>query len=920
MSVPVGLEELVSNFDRGLQEYKHPNYKEARVRVQFIDPFFELLGWDMRNTGGQPAHLLDVIHEDSLEDYDDNENKLARKAPDYCFRIKGKRIFFVEAKKPAINLDKNKQATYQLKRYAFSAGLPFSILTDFEEFYIFDTLIKPNAADSPKANRLGSYLYTDYVDKWDEIYSAYSKEAILDGAIPKRFTKPTTVDKEFLKELDTWRQLLANDLLITNPSVFSTNYDALNLAVQKIIDRILFLRVCEDRGTEPYQDLKRYTDYTQLLTKFQDANERYNSDLFKIEDDLTRQITLSSDSIKTIIENSYFPVCPYEFSVMPLQFLGAAYEQFLGKVLQDVDGQLQTVEKPEVRKAGGVFYTPEYMVDIIVSDTLGNLLKGKKPEDVDSIKVIDPSCGSGSFLIKAYQFLLDWHLNYYMTVLSQQKNPSRGKYSKIFDLNKDGTPYLVLQEKKRILLNNIFGVDIDSRAVETTKLSLMLLMTDGNVQQDLFQRKILPNLENNIKCGNSLMSSDFLSYNGNSDKLNKDFIDKLKLFNWNYSFSDVFERGGFDAVIGNPPWISLSRRFKNDILTDIELAYLIDKYQGNEYSPNVYEYFVNQGIAITKAGGFISYVVPDRLNANNQFSTLRKSIKESMTIKRLLFDLDFPGITTDTMIFEFEKSKASDDHLYSVDLYKSKTSDSVSQNHYNSDLFYEQQSTIIDKCLSGLRLEDLFDIKTGVIVDTKLMTTSQQNENQVAYIKGRSIAEFSVNNEKYYWHFFGKEFFKGGTCNEKLLKINKKVVISKTGYPIKSAYVDAPVICEQSLYFIYANKHYSSSFGDLEFRFLAPLFQSDLFGYLFWNKLVTNPNSTPQLKRQDLLCFTIPNNTEALVKLNQLASVIVEYTKADQNFNIIKQHMNDLVYELYNITDDEKKIVRTYLANKVTKK
>jgi hypothetical protein len=278
-----------------------------------------------------------------------------------------------------------------------------------------------------------------------------------------------------------WREWLAIDLSLQNEGI---NQRQLNYAVQMIINRIIFLRICEDRGIEPYEQLHSFIQhpniYEQLCRLFQNADARYNSGLFHFKaerdredpDEFTLVLSISDNPLKRIIQDLYYPDSPYEFSVIPIEILGQVYEQFLGKViLLKPNHQAIVEEKPEVRKAGGVYYTPTYIVDYIVENTIGKLLEGKTPKQAEKLKILDPACGSGSFLIGAYQYLLNWHLRQYTL------DPRVYKKRTYQASNTEWR--LTSNEKKRILLNNIYGVDIDLQAVETTKLSLLLKVLEG---------------------------------------------------------------------------------------------------------------------------------------------------------------------------------------------------------------------------------------------------------------------------------------------------------------------------------------------------------------------------------------------------------------------------------------------------------
>jgi len=410
------VEGLVERFASNLDVYKRDEYKEERVRVEFINPFFEALGWDVANVRGYAEQYKDVVHEDAIK------VSGATRAPDYCFRVGGVRKFFLEAKKPSVPVKGDVGPAYQLRRYAWSAKLPLSILTDFEEFAVYDCRQRPKPTDKVSVGRIMYLTFDQYLDRFDDVYSVFARESVLKGSFDRyvqetrRKRGTTEVDVEFLKEIEGWRDTLARNIALRNPAL---SVHELNFAVQRTIDRIIFLRMCEDRGIEDYGSLLGLTGgpqiYARLREVYRQADEKYNSDLFDFQaDTLTTSLTLDDKVLKRILGGLYYPECPYEFSVLPTEILGQVYEQFLGKVIRLTPGHRAKVEeKPEVKKAGGVYYTPTYIVEYIVQGTVGKLVEGKTPRQVSKVRVLDPACGSGSFLLGAYQYLLDYHIQWY---------------------------------------------------------------------------------------------------------------------------------------------------------------------------------------------------------------------------------------------------------------------------------------------------------------------------------------------------------------------------------------------------------------------------------------------------------------------------------------------------------------------------
>lgn len=585
MSNQEALAQLVDHFHRNISTLKSKQYNETQARREFIDPLFSLLGWDMSNTQGLTEADKNVIHEDAIKIGG------STKAPDYCFRIGGDRKFFVEAKKPAVNIKEGIDPAYQVRRYAWSAKLPLSILTDFEEFAVYDCRIKPQPTDKASVARVQYLTYLEYQDRWEDLLAIFSREAVLKGSFDRyagssKIKKGTTeVDEAFLSEIESWRDSLAKNIAARNSSLTSRE---LNFAVQTTIDRVVFLRIAEDRGIEDYGKLRGLNNgtnvYARLLDLFRQADDRYNSGLFHFilekgrpesPDRITPNITVDDKVLKDILKNLYFPESPYVFSVLPADILGQVYEQFLGKVIVlNARHQATVVEKPEVKKAGGVYYTPTYIVDYIVKNTVGDLLVGKSPKQIAgdkkhaALRVLDPACGSGSFLIGAYQHLLDWYCEKYV-----DEGPEKHR-GEIFE-GPGGDWRLTTQERKRILLTHIYGVDVDSQAVEVTKLSLLLKVLEGenteNIRQQLslFQQRALPDLGSNIKCGNSLINTDFFDWMQTST-LDDEERYKINVFDWQAEFKNVFSSGGFDIVVGNPPY-----------------GYMIPKVQQDYFAKNI---------------------------------------------------------------------------------------------------------------------------------------------------------------------------------------------------------------------------------------------------------------------------------------------------------------------------------------------
>jgi len=662
--------KLCQYFATNRPAFLAPGVKEADIRQSLIDPFFEALGWDVRNTARIAPQIREVVPEPS------QEVEGQQKAPDYAFRVGTFLKFYAEAKKCGVNIGADPAPAYQLRRYGWNAKVALSVLTDFEELGVYDCTLRPRPADKASYARIQYFRFDEYPDRWRELWDVFSREAVWSGAFDeyaasKRKRGTSEVDKEFLKDIEGWRDTLARNIALRNSGLSS---DDLNAAVQTTIDRVVFLRMAEDRRLEPEEQLLKLCERSGIYARFmrdvcRRADEKYNSGLFHFQkesgvsedpDRITPKLTVDDKVFRPILQSLYFAHgSPYHFGVLPVEILGTVYERFLGKVIRLTAGhQAKVEEKPAVRKAGGVYYTPAYIVAYIVKHTVGRQIGDRNPvqlagsKDRPPFRVLDMACGSGSFLLGAYQCLLDHCLEWYI-----EHKPEAFKIAVYKDPRNDHWR-LSIGEKKRILTTHVFGVDIDAQAVEVTKLSLLLKVLEGETdqsvsrQQRLFHDRALPNLADNVKCGNSLIGPDYFA----RKTPDLEELNRVKPFDWKQGFPDAMKAGGFDCVIGNPPYVLLQ-----DANRDGEqLDYFRANYQVASYKLDTYHLFMERGVQLTKEGGTDSMITPANFITNNHLDKLRKYLIRNTHVDHILV-IDggvFPKVSVDSAVFVLARATA----------------------------------------------------------------------------------------------------------------------------------------------------------------------------------------------------------------------------------------------------------------------
>jgi len=576
----MNINNLIKKYCENKDYYQTSKYNETQLRTDFLDPLFESLGWDIRNTKGKPTNEREVLLEERLKE----DTYSTTKKPDYTFRLFSERKFFLEAKKPSVKIESDEKSAKQVRRYGFTAKLKISVLSNFEYLAIYDCSQKVEATDLANNSRIKLYHYSEYEEKFEEIKQQLSYEIVYNGIFDEIWKdieaqlERFSVDKLFLKQINNWRILLGKEIYSHKQDL---TIEELNDIVQSYINSIVFLRVCEDRNLETYKTLLNYADkndLNSLINKFKESDKKYNAGLFNL-DFVNEIISNNSSSFWAIIKQLYFPESTYSFSVFASDILGSIYEIFLAEQLKIIDNEVLLIKKAE-HIDRDIVTTPTFIVQDILRRTVVKHCEDKSDEEILNSTFADIACGSGVFLLEVYQLLHDILVDYYIkNDVTKLVQISINTYKLPFDI------------KKQILKNCIFGVDKDFNAVNAAKFGLLLKLLE-NEDNDSITIPALPNLDKNIHFGNSLISSN------ETDDTNIDTINP-------FDFVDT----KFDIIVGNPPYMSTE-----DIkeFTPLEKPIFEEIYQSAYKQYDKYFLFIEQGINLLKENGYFGYIVPSK--------------------------------------------------------------------------------------------------------------------------------------------------------------------------------------------------------------------------------------------------------------------------------------------------------------------
>jgi len=860
------IQKLIIKYEKILTEKRINQYNEEMTKKDFILPLFRALGWNTEDSNEVTA-----------------EEKISKKRVDYGFRINSIQKFFLEAKPLKADLE-NPQYIEQAINYAWHKGCTWAILSDFESVKIFNAEWK---APNPLQNHLKTIPYNEYLNRFEELW-LLSKESFEQGLLDKeaekwgKKTKKSPVDKQLLADFTRFRELLSKNIMKLNRNKNLTEED-LDESVQRILDRLIFIRNCEDRELESKTLISSFREWEsrgrgQLIKSLSEVfayfDKQYNSKIFA--NHLCDNLEIDNEFLHEIIEGLYYTKdesVSYDFSAIEADVLGNIYEQYLGHILKKSEKRAKLTKNHTHRKEQGIYYTPTYIVDYIVRNTLGELLKNKKI-DVEKIRVLDPACGSGSFLIKAFDVLNEHYAKYDKSYSQTQ-----------MDFKTGGT----FTTKVNILQNNIFGVDLDKQAVEIAQLNLLLKIAEKGHR--------LPLLHKNIKCGNSLIDDSTIAGD--------------KAFKWQEEFKQIINEGGFDIIIGNPPYVN------NRNLSEKDKVFFEKQYQTAYQQYDLYVLFYEIGLKLLNEGGYLGFIAPNKFAITKYGIPLRSLMLNFRIVK--VVDVSQLGVFAEASTYPYivilQKVSPRNNKI--------KIFSPSSSNFYDMSKGEIEQNKLVDKEPFLFNLTKSEHNILGKVTGEKLIQIYRAKPT-TASIGEHGKVEALTNREIEKYHLLKSE--KRIIKNKKWLIDVPAILMKKICFvPTATLLTDENKIPVNTVYVIH------STDGRISLNYLLGILNSKLLGYYSRKKYGTTAmrggfielrtfeieqlpiKQIPESQQQPIIKLV-----DKMLSLNKRLNEIGD-KKTDERARIegeIKKTDNEidkLVYKIYGITDEEKKIIEDSL-------
>jgi len=865
------IEKLVEKYNKVVEENRVKKYNEEMTKKDFILPLFRALGWNVEDSKEVTA-----------------EEKISKGRVDYGFRIDGISKFFLEAKSLKADLDKEEYFEQAIS-YAWHRGCTWAVLTDFEEIKVLNAEVK---AANYLQSRFIAIKCNDFLDRFDELW-LLSKESFEKGLLDEKAekwgkkSKKASIDKQLLEDFTRYRRLLTKSITKLNQKRKLTE-EELDESVQRILDRLIFIRNCEDKELEQKLLISKLREWKSkgkgklvksLREIFDYFDEQYNSKIFS--EHLCDSLEIENEVISEIIRGLYYTkekyfAISYDFSVIDADVLGNIYEQYLSHILKKTAKRAKITKKKAHRKEQGIYYTPIYIVDFIVRNTLGKKLQNKKT-NVEEIRVLDPACGSGSFLIKAFDIFDEYY----------KKNTDYAQTQ--LDEEAVGIPFT---KKAKILQENIFGVDLDKQAVEIAQLNLLLKIAEKGHR--------LPLLEESIRRGNSIIDD-------------KDVVGN-KAFRWEDEFDNIMKEGGFDVIIGNPPYgAELSKQ---------ERDYIKGRYEFSKSNKNSALIFIEKSLELLAEDGYFGMIVPKSLAFSQRWKTGRELIKSDL-VTVVDASKAFEDVLLEQMIIILKKGDKSKKYV----LYDISSGDSISIDKKFIDL----TDTII---LHGDK--DDFKIFKKMNKSSKYLSSIATTRRGLPYqryltdkktkypiIKGRNISRFNFSLSGEYLPSDKVDLNNDKIQSLKQPKIISQRIVAHVTRP-RDHIIIMSAIDKEGILSVDTVENTMITDNAYSLEFLLCLFNSKLISWYAYRYIFSKAIRTMDFDNNYVGKIPLPKNkikNAPFIKVvNRLLALQEESEKigdklTDRRAEIeneleeIDLEIDQLVYKGYGITEKEQKII-----------
>ncbi len=877
--------KLVKEFSEYSKE-QIDSKKEFQIQSEFIDPLFNALGWDMRKEA-------------------EREERVLKGRADYILRIGNQKKLVIEAKATDVKLDEKEGK--QSVSYAYHKNIKFAVVTNFRQIRVYHALSNIKNIDKNLVKDEKGYLIfncEDFVKEFDRLWflsrESFEKEEInkLLENVDKRLIKP--IDESILTDLLQYREWLSKDLKNKRNNLEDPKIDEI---VQILIDRLIFMRSVEDRGLEAEDFLlkiirdveKGFTDmnlWVVLKEQFKRFDNSYNSKLFS-EGLLEKEGFFDNNVLSKVIRGLYYGTQDlqerYRFDDLPVDLLGSIYEQYLGVVLRGTEKRVKLDLLSGKRKKMGIYYTPKYIVDYILDNTVCEYAKNKTLDEILEIKIVDPACGSGSFLLDAFEEL--------KKIIEQRLK--KGERSNRWDTFKEFKERLNLGQKATILLNCIYGVDLDEKAVELTQLNLLLKILEEETRET--RKRILPNMKNNIKNGNSLIDDSSLD----------------KAFNWNAQFPEVFRNGGFDIVIGNPPYI------RNTELSNEDKTIFNKTFFSSYKQYDIYVLFFELGLKLLKNKGVLGFITSNKFIASDYGMKIRDLILRNSKIKKII-DVSnvsvFKDASTYPSITILQKEEDEELRVNNRVLFKDVNNEKelldegyleVLQNDFireNNEFLQSnigESSQLIKKIEKNTKgIGELFICQRGS-PKNKIKITKKGTGDSFPCIISKDVGRYNhkvSNNVSVISNL------------QKTIIDKEKILIPRTVLNLKASYDEGKKFIMDRIYYLIPKSNIN-----LDLLYVLGLLNSKLIDFYYKNKFKSTHVGGGYLDLRGVqikkLPIKLPDEKQAK-RIKELVERIMQFYKEgkpEQQIKNIDYEIDEEIYRLYGITEEEQKIIEERL-------